>query len=465
MVTPSSPGLPLSIETRLVERVLARRDQTPSARAREAARIFLLDTLGVALCGSRVPLLETLSQTALGWGNGEEARIWGSGRRAPATTAAFLNAWQIHNQEYDCVHEGAVVHPMAVVASTLLAWCEANAVVPGDRLLRAVCISVDVAAAIGMAARNGLRFFRPAMGGALGATAGLASLARLDAEATHSALGITYSQLSGTMQAHVEGSPVLPMQIGFNARAVLTSIELARAGIRGPHDFLTGPFGYFRLMDTDWDERELAARVEQDDHVAELSHKPFPTGRAAHGGVDGVLELKAKHGFDAADVVAVLVKAPPLVLQLVDRPALPDMTASYARLCLPYIAATALLRGSVDVEDFDPAALREAARFELAARVRMQLDDNPSRNTLAPQRVSVELRGGARHEIALPAVLGNPARPLSARQREAKFARCCRAAARPLDDARIAALSAAVHDLEHLPDARSLIDLLVTPAP
>ena len=454
----------MSIETRLVERVVARRDQPLSARAREAAHIFLLDTLGVALSGSRVSLSDPLTKAALRWGTGDEARAWCSGRRVPATTAVFLNAWQIHNQEYDCVHEGAVVHPMAIVASTLLAWSEANGPVSGERFMRALCISVDVAAAIGMAARNGLRFFRPAMGSALGATAGVASLAELDAATTHSAMGITYSQLSGTMQAHVEGSPVLPAQMGFNARAVLTAIELAQAGIRGPHDFLTGPFGYFSLIDTEWDERELARRIEQDDHVAELSHKPFPTGRAAHGCVDGLLELTARHKFAADDVAAVLVEAPPLVIQLVDRPALPGMSSGYARLCLPYIAATALLRGSVDVEDFDATALRQTARLELAGRVRVRVDENPSRNALAPQRVSVELRGGARREIELPAVLGSPARPLSARQREAKFARCCRSAARALDDTRIATLAAAINDLEHLPDASSLIDFLVIPA-
>ena len=39
--------------------------------------------------------------------------------RTSATAAAMVNAYQIHNSEFDCVHEQAVVHPMAV----LLAAC------------------------------------------------------------------------------------------------------------------------------------------------------------------------------------------------------------------------------------------------------------------------------------------------------------------------------------------------------
>ena len=96
------------------------------------------------------------------------------------------------------------------------------------------------------------------MCGALGATAGMANMLGLDAATTRSALGIAYSQLSGTMQAHIEGSPVLPMQIGFNARAALLAAELASRGIAGPADFLEGVHGYFTLIDPERDPAAFA---------------------------------------------------------------------------------------------------------------------------------------------------------------------------------------------------------------
>lgn len=449
-----------SVTDSLVAHIVSQRYDALPLQAREAARTFILDSCGVALSGSRVPLVEDLKAVASTWGQGSDCRIWGSGERVPVATAAFINGYQIHNQEWDCLHEPAVVHPMAVVLATLVAWAEARGGVSGRELMLGCSVAVDVAATIGSAARNALRFFRPAMCGALGATAGIAAMLCLDAATTRSALGLAYSQLCGTMQAHVEGSPVLPMQISFNARAALLAIDLAQRGIAGPGQFLEGPYGYFALIDPEWDPAPFAelGRVSR---IAELSHKPFPSGRATHGSVDGALSLRAAHGFAIDDIEAIRVFAPPLVIQLVDRPSQPAMAAAYARLCLPYVTATALLRGTVSVEDFDPQALRDPARHALAARIHPRRDANPSLNALAPQRVEVDLRSGARLAMDLPAVLGAPGRPLDRAQQLAKLRTAAASARRPLPPARIEALIELIDQLEQLPDVRQLVELLV----
>ncbi len=429
-----------------------------------AAKTFILDTLGVALSGSRVPTLATLRSVTAPWGSGAAARVWTTGERVPAATAAFLNGYQIHNQEWDCLHEPAVVHPMAVVLATLIAWSESRAearMVSGADLIRACSIAVDVATSLGMCARDTLRFFRPAICGALGATAGLASLLRFEAREIRAALGSCYSQVSGTMQAHVEGSPLLPLQIGFNARAALTAIELTEHGILGPVDALQGPFGFFALIERDADLTPLLT-ISAQSRLTELSHKPFPSGRATHGGVDGLLTLAAEHRFSPHDVREVRVFAPPLVLQLVDRAPSPDMTASYARLCLPYVAATALLTGTVSVEDFEPPAISSPSRQALATRVRVLPNGAISRNALAPQRVEVDLVDGRHLSCGLPAVLGAPAHPLSREQHLQKFERACASSARPPSARVRRALIDCVETLESLRDVRQLVDLLVT---
>lgn len=448
------------ITGRLVERTIAMRFDRLPADAVAATRTFVLDSLGVALSGSRVPLISVLKDTAATWGSGDAARIWGSGERVPAQSAAFLNGWQIHNQEWDCVHEPAVVHPMAVVLAALVAFAEERGGIDGRRFIAGVSTAVDVATGIGRTARNKLRFFRPAMCGALGATAGMANMLGLDAATARSALGLAYSQLSGTMQAHIEGSPVLPMQIGFNARAALLAIELASRGITGPGDFLEGAHGYFTLIDPERDPDAFDG-FEERFAVTELSHKPFPSGRATHGGVDGLLTLQSQLGFRPDDLESAVVHAPPLVIQLVDRPARADMAPAYARLCLPYVAATALLNGDVGVVDFDPVAMADPRRIALAARIGAQRDGNPSLNALSPQRVEIRLRDGSRHALDLPAVLGAPGRPLDRRRHLAKFRRAAASGARPLTEARTEALIGLVDRLEHLDDVRHLVDAMV----
>lgn len=444
---------------RMVEHAVQARFDTLSPETRNAASTFILDSLGVALSGTRVPMVGALKDCASAWGEGHAARIWGTGERVPTATAAFINGYQIHNQEWDCVHEPAVVHPMAVVLSTLLAAGEADDRLTGADLVLGVSVAVDVATTIGRAARNRLRFFRPAMCGALGATAGLARMMRLDSDTTRSALGIAYSQLSGTMQAHIEGSPVLPMQISFNTRAALIAVDLAKRGIRGPHDFLEGPFGYFTLIDPEWD-RAAFEDLGRRSALTELSHKPYPSGRATHGGVDGLLTLQSEHGFEVGHLREAVLIAPPLVIQLVDRAPSATMAPSYARLCLPYVAATALLTGTVDVTDFDPEKIADPRRLALAARIRVQRDDNPSLNALAPQRVEVLLDSGRRLALDLPAVLGAPGRPLGRERHLAKFRRAAGSALQPLPSERIESLIQLVDDLPSLPSLRQLVDAL-----
>ncbi len=448
------------VTSKLVEHVVTHRFDTLSPSAVTATSTFVLDSLGVALAGSRVPLVTELIDMARGWGQSNDCRIWGTGQRVPAITAAFVNGYQIHNQEWDCVHEPAVVHPMAVVLSTLLAWSEQRGQIDGRRFVSGCSVAVDVATTIGRAARNKLRFFRPAMCGALGATAGIANMLRLDVETTRSALGLCYSQLSGTMQAHVEGSPMLPLQIGVNTRAALLAIDLATRGVQGPRHFLEGDFGYFTLFDSEWDPSAFD-QLGQRQEIEQLSHKPFPSGRATHGGVDGALTLQQALGFSVAEIEELRVYAPPLVVQLVDRPAHSDMLPAYARLCLPYVVATALLTGDVTVGDFDAAALRSPERLTLAHRIRVLRDDNPSLNALAPQRVEVQLRSGHTEQLPLPAVLGAPGRPLTRERHLAKFRRAAAAGVKPLSEQSISKVIQLVDELPAISDMTQLVDALL----
>jgi 2-methylcitrate dehydratase PrpD len=427
------------LEDRLLDHALGLRFGALPSAAVDAAVSFVSDSISVGLAGSRHPRLRQVRDAARGWGAGDAAGEWIAGERWPAPTAALLNAYQIHNQEFDCVHERAVVHPLATILPALVAEAE-RCKASGAALIEALVLAVDVAATIGCAQAAPMRFFRPAMCGALGATMGLAKLAACPRETMADAFGIVYSQLAGTMQAHIEGSPMLALQVGLAARAAVTALDLARAGFSGPRQVLEGPFGYFELFDAPLAPRRDAVTAEFDSlgqryRITEVSHKPFPTGRAAHGALDGLASLVAEHGIAPRDIERVELAAPPLVLRLVGRPWRKGMDVNYARLCLPYLVATWLLhgdgRGHVGLEDFAPEALADPARGAWAERVHWRPNDCADPNALAPQRLTLTLAGGRRLMIDLPAVLGHPERPLGAAARREKFERCCAFAGLP----------------------------------
>jgi aconitate decarboxylase len=435
----------------------------------QAAITFITDSIGVGLAGCQHPRLAQVRQAAVAWGRGDDASEWSTGTRWPAATAALLNAYQIHNQEFDCVHERAVVHPMAAILPALIAQAERHSGrergVSGKQLIEAVVLAVDVAATIGSAQIAPMRFFRPAMCGALGASLGLAKLALMTRAQSANALGIAYSQLAGTMQAHVEGSPMLALQVGLASRAAVTAFDLASAGFAGPHDVLEGPFGYFDLFDAPLapridSVRAVFAELGTRHRISEVSHKPFPTGRAAHGALDGLRALMSAHHFVAADVLRVELAAPPLILRLVCRPMRADMDVNYARLCLGYLVATMLLTGDVGLGAFDRASLDDPARHALAARVFAVPNGEADPNALAPQSLTVSLVDGTSHQVSLPAVLGHPDRPLSARAQHDKFNACCAFAG--LAPGATARLHAVCGSLEKLDDVRTLVALMHT---
>jgi aconitate decarboxylase len=393
--------------------------------ARSAAKAFIADTLAVGVAGLSAPWRGEICDMLAGIGGAAEATVWGSGERLPLVHAAVLNAYQVHSQEFDCVHEAAVVHPMAAVLPALLGWAEREGGVSGARLLRAIVVAVDVAATLGLCSRAPMRFFRPANAGGFGATAGLAMLAGLDAERLRDAIGIYYGQCAGTMQAHSEGTPQLAMQMGFGARNAVTAVELARRGMPGPRAPITGDFGYFALFDgaadpAPFDELGSAWRI------AEVSCKPFPSGRATHGGIEALQLLIGEDRVAADRVVACRFRVPPLTERLIGRPAMESMMTGYARLCLQYVGAVCLRRGTVGLDDFSAAPLADPATLALARRLTIIDDGNPDPNALLPQQVEIDLAEGRTVARTVNSVLGSPERPLSPEGARAKFNACWR---------------------------------------
>src|SRR6516162_3641503 len=325
-----------------------------------------------------------------------------------------------YSQEFDCLHENAVVHPMAAVLPALLGWAEREGGVSGALLIRATAVAVDVAVTLGLCSRAAMRFFRPANASGFGATVGLAMLAGFDAARLADAVGIYYGQCSGTMQAHAEGTPQLAMQMGFAARSAVTAVDLARRGMPGPRAPISGEFGYFALFEgvadpAPFDELGHAWRI------TELSCKPFPSGRATHGGIDGLQRLMAEEAVSAERVVACRFHVPPLTARLIGRPIRNIMTPGYARLCLQYVGAVCLRRGTISLKDFTTEAIGDPQTLALADRLQIIEDRSEEPNALLPQCVEVDLADGRTVARSIDAVLGSPTHPLAADAMRAKY--------------------------------------------
>jgi 2-methylcitrate dehydratase PrpD len=368
--------------------------------AREAARSLVTDTLLVGGAGAAAPGADGVVAAAKGWGAGPVPLLGRADTLAPAG-AAFVNGFQIHCLEWDAVHEPAVVHAMSVVTAAAHATASVHPEADAATVRTAIIVGVEIACALGVAATSPLTFFRPATAGLLGASLACARIAGIPHDRFDDVLGLAYSQCAGTMQAHVEGSIALPLQIAAAARAAVTAVDLVANGLTGPHDPLEGPFGYFTLFDKGA-LGPVAETLGQVWRMAEISVKPWPCGRASHATM-GVLA-----GHDAANLVAIEARVPPLIKRLVGRPWVDDMTPAYARLCLPFLAALMLSDGRIDPRRFTPAAFGDPALKALGERLTIVDDGTTDPNALSPQHFRLTLADGTVLDEKVPVTPGSP---------------------------------------------------------
>jgi len=443
-------------------------DLTPDAITQ--AKIFILDTLGVGIAGSSAFGTDVVIGTGITWGQGDEATLWGRRQRGPAGLAALVNGYQVHCQEYDSVHEGAVLHPLATTLSAAIAYADRAGGISGKELIVACAVGVNISAGLGIASKSAMSFFRPATAGGFGATAAVGRLMGLSHESLVQALGIQYAQTSGTLQPHVEGSTSLPLQVGLNSRAALQSCDLSREGLPGLRDVFEGPYGYLRLFEgpDPWDlTGTYKCLAGQRWLISELSHKPYPAGRATHGGVEGLMVLMKKEDgsiYKPDEIEYVTITGPPVTARLCGRPDLPDPSPNYARLCMSYIGAKVLLNGFIDLAHYRGNELKDSATHALAQRIKMVSDGQEDPNALVPISIEMRLTNGQVHSWKCEQMLASPSRRLTREQHLAKFRRCWEFAAEPLPVSSREALIAMVDDLESVRDLRQLTALLAPPA-
>lgn len=409
--------------------------------ARRAARTFLHDSIAVGVAGRSAAKADQAFAAARSWsGAGGTAAILGRpGERLTTPHGAFVNAYQIHAQEFDCVHEPAVAHPMASVAAVLLAEA-GRTPVHGTDFLAAVVAGVDIVATLGVAVKSPLKFFRPATAGIFGSIGALCRMRRLSPEIAQNAFGYGLAFASGTMQAHVEGKPTLAVQVAAAARSAIEAVDLARAGFEGPQGSIDGPFGYLALFEDVVELEPALAQLGRCWRIEELSWKPFPTGRAAHGAIIALQQSMRQHQFDAGSLDRFVYRAPPLIHRLVGRRPHAGMSVAYARLCFAWLGAVVLARGTVDLADFTPERLNDPAILGLAERFSVEVDDNPDPAAFVPAMGEATLRDGTIVCTPVARQFGSPEWPLSRDEHLAKAARCLAFGGLAGTDAALAAL-------------------------
>jgi 2-methylcitrate dehydratase PrpD len=434
-------------------------DIPPSAR--EAGRLFMLDTLAVAWAGSDAAgCRETLAMLEEE-GSRPQSTAWAYGARLSPAAAAFINGMTSAALDYDSLGRNAPVHVPIVVLPAALAIAESRHA-SGRDFLTAFVIGCDVLCRLGSSIDPPHQgFFYTSSHGGLGAAAAAARLLGLDATETMHALGLAFSQASGTMQANIEPSLTKRMLSGFAARAGVHAALLAKRGITSPSEVIEGKFGLFALYQRASAQR-LIAKLGTEFQNTELSVKKYPSCGCNHTAIEATLNLIRRYEVKADDVESIEVIVSPYIDRIsgmrYDPSPNPQVAAQFS---IRYSIACMLVRRKLGLAEIQADAATDPAILRHVGKVTVVVDEALT-GERGPVTVKLKTRSHGAIENTVEYVPGSHESPLSELELGEKFGECFRTGANPLSVERAQLLTQRVRTIEEWPDMATFFDGVIS---
>lgn len=397
----------------------------PHVEAR--ARGLLLDYLGVLIGGSALPVGARAAAYANQSGDGEASVQLR--HRAPAPVAALANGMTAHALELDDVTNVSSLHPGVVVWPAAMAAVERRGGTLADVLAAGVAgyeVTMRVGDALNAPATYARGFHPTGVAGALGAAVAAAHAIGLDAAGILQALGLAGGMAAGSMAYVQNGSDGKRLNAGWAAHAGVVAADLAAVEVPGTIDALTGTYGLLAAYSDDPRPEALGPLGPDRPALLEVAIKPYACCRYIHPVIDACCELRAGNGYQPDNLRRVTVTVLPGGGSIVADPAEPKRRPSNrvdAQFSVYYAAAQTLVHGRPVPDRFDEPHLRDAAVLRMADRIHVAT--NAALDAAYPQRwgcaLTAEFAGGNVCTVLVQDPRGDPRRPLSDAELQAKF--------------------------------------------
>jgi 2-methylcitrate dehydratase PrpD len=416
----------MTLSQQLVAKLRSLRPPAMPPEVRDAARLHLLDAIGVGFAATATGAGAPYLKAAASLGGSGPATIFGLDQGYAAAAAALANGGMTHALEYDDTHTASIVHGSSVLAAAALAAAESVGA-SSDALLFAYTKGWEALIRMGLAAPGRFQaqgFQITSVGGTLAAAMVAADLLGLDEEQTVHAIGIALSQSSGVFEFLTNGSTVKSLHAGWAAHGGVAAATLAAAGLTGPATAFEGKFGLFRRFAAD-DEAatRFAASIETLGsmwHLPQAAFKFYPCCHYIHPFIEALEIALAQN--PGRPIEAILCEVPPGATALISDPwerKLTPQSGHEARYSLPIALAARLTEGKVTPATFadaPSATIVDKAKW-ISARD-MTGADFPNR---FEARIHVTFADGAAQEVYVDDVFGGARRPASREAVVTKF--------------------------------------------
>lgn len=361
----------MGLARELAKRITTLRYEDLSAESIYWNRIAVLDTIGVTLAGSTEEAPQIFEDALeLKSGSGPSL-VFGSSRRVAALDAALINGVSAHVLDFDNTARNLGGHVSAVMVPALISAAEACGA-NGKDLLLAHAVGFE-AGRIG----KGLNPVHSAKGwhptstiGVFAVAAACATLYKLSAAQTETALAISTSLAAGTKANF--GTMTKSLHAGQCARSGMLAALLARGGYTANSEAFEHKQGFFNVFngignfDTDAILKDWCAPFDIVSPGA--SYKLYPCCYSTHAAIQAALDLVRQNGkpFDAAELSTILTFTAARGLAHTNRPF--PQNALEAKFSVQYCVVRALIHGKVVLAHFDDKAYGDPIVQELLRR-------------------------------------------------------------------------------------------------
>jgi len=336
-----------------------RYEDLPAAVAERAKRL-ILDLAGIIVrarhdAESTPSLIAAVERLGLAAGS---CSVFGDARGYAPSAAALVNGTLAHSLDFDDTHAEGSIHSSAPIVPAALAAAE-MADASGKELIAAVVagyeLQIRLSLALNPTAHYARGFHPTATCSVFGAAAAAGKLLGLETDGIQSALGIALSQAAGSMEFLAEGAWTKRSHVGQAAQNGLVCATLAAEGFKGPLQAFEGRAGFLQAYSPASDPAKATAGLGETWETLRLAVKPYPSCRYGHAAIDGLIALKAEHGFAAEEVEAVEVGLPETGWKLIGDP--PEAKAEPrsvvdGQFSMPFCAAVALRQGGLAWDDY-----------------------------------------------------------------------------------------------------------------
>lgn len=381
-----------------------------------AARRSLVDTVGIAVRGSREPAVQIARQVLATPPSGPSTLI-GLGATTSPAEAALINGISADILGFSETSGVLQHHPSVPALAAALAVGEDQGA-SGAAVATAHVAGVEVASKLAYAVQPELNIqgWHPvSLLGSFGACAAAAVLLELDAEQIANALGLAGMVASGTKAGM--GTMAKAYSRGKAAESGVAAAYLARAGFTGPTHFIEAKDGFLALYGGGSTRRDVVERLGRPFEYESpgLTLKAFPSCTCSHAAIAALLGLRQREGIDPRDVERVHFSVTPTVAHYLRFPR-PANTFE-AKYSLQFCAASALIDGRVGVDSFRQEELEDHEKQRLMTVTSMEVDKEYARLGFNPAggpyacRVTVTLRDGQVHQLEQRATPWDPSAP------------------------------------------------------